>query len=151
MSVSVELLTKRFGRQQEVVGVDQVSFTAPEHGITTLLGPSGSGKSTLLRLIAGLETPDSGRVFIDGQDVTTLSPQHRNVGFVFQSYALFRHMTVAENIAFGMKIRRLPKEQVQKRVAELLALVQLPEYGSRFPAQLSGGQRQRVALARALA
>jgi sulfate transport system ATP-binding protein len=105
----------------------------------------------LLRLIAGLEVPDEGRVFIDGQDVTTLSPRHRNLGFVFQSYALFKHMTVADNIAFGMKIRRLPKEQSRKRVTELLALVQLPDYGARFPAQLSGGQRQRVALARALA
>jgi sulfate transport system ATP-binding protein len=116
-----------------------------------LLGPSGSGKSTLLRVIGGLETPDRGRVLIEGKDVTSLSPQHRNVGFVFQSYALFKHMSVAENIAFGMKIRGLPKAQVQKRVTELLALVQLPEYGARFPSQLSGGQRQRVALARALA
>jgi sulfate transport system ATP-binding protein len=151
MTVRVENLLKHFGASSDAAAVADVSFEARPKAITTLLGPSGSGKSTLLRLIAGLEVPDAGRVFIDGQDVTTLSPQHRNVGFVFQSYALFKHMTVADNVAFGMKIRRLPKDQVQKRVAELLALVQLPGYGARFPAQLSGGQRQRVALARALA
>jgi sulfate/thiosulfate transport system ATP-binding protein len=151
MTVRVESIVKRFGNSSDAAAVANVSFDAKPKAITTLLGPSGSGKSTLLRLIAGLETPDQGRVFIDGQDVTALSPQHRNVGFVFQSYALFKHMTVADNIAFGMKIRGLPKAQVQKRVAELLGLVQLPEYGARFPSQLSGGQRQRVALARALA
>jgi sulfate/thiosulfate transport system ATP-binding protein len=150
MTVRVETMIKRFGNS-EAAAVAGVSFEARPKAITTLLGPSGSGKSTLLRLIAGLEVPDEGRVFIDEQDVTTLSPQHRNVGFVFQSYALFKHMTVAGNIAFGMKIRRLPKAQVAKRVEELLGLVQLPGYGERFPAQLSGGQRQRVALARALA
>ena len=151
MTVRVEGLIKRFGNTSEAAAVAGVSFEARPKAITTLLGPSGSGKSTLLRLIAGLEVPDEGRVLIDGQDVTTLSPQHRNVGFVFQSYALFKHMTVASNIAFGMKIRRLPKAQVEQRVLELLGLVQLPGYGERFPAQLSGGQRQRVALARALA
>ena len=151
MTVRVEHIVKRFGVSTEAAAVADVSFEAQPKAITTLLGPSGSGKSTLLRLIAGLEVPDAGRVFIDGQDVTTLSPQHRNVGFVFQSYALFKHMTVADNIAFGMKIRRLPKAQVKERVAELLKLVQLPDFGARFPAQLSGGQRQRVALARALA
>ena len=151
MTVRVENIVKRFGNSSEAAAVADVSFEAHPKAITTLLGPSGSGKSTLLRLIAGLETPDQGRVFIDGKDVTALSPQHRNVGFVFQSYALFKHMTVADNIAFGMKIRGLPKAQAQKRVADLLALVQLPEYGARFPSQLSGGQRQRVALARALA
>jgi sulfate transport system ATP-binding protein len=144
-------MVKRFGTSSEAAAVSDVSFDAQPKAITTLLGPSGSGKSTLLRLIAGLETPDAGRVFIDGKDVTRLSPQHRNVGFVFQSYALFKHMTVAENVAFGMKIRHLPKDQVKARVAELLKLVQLPDYGTRFPSQLSGGQRQRVALARALA
>jgi sulfate transport system ATP-binding protein len=151
MTVRVENIVKRFGSSSEAAAVGGVSFHAPPKAITTLLGPSGSGKSTLLRLIAGLETPDAGRVLIDGQDVTTLSPQHRNVGFVFQSYALFRHMSVAENIAFGMKIRNLPKARVKERVAELLKLVQLPDHGARFPSQLSGGQRQRVALARALA
>src|SRR5450432_3435964 len=138
MTVRVEGLIKRFGNTSEAAAVAGVSFEARPKAITTLLGPSGSGKSTLLRLIAGLEVPDAGRVLIDGQDVTTLSPQHRNVGFVFQSYALFRHMSVAENIAFGMKIRRLPKSQVTERVAELLKLVQLPDYGARFPSQLSG-------------
>src|SRR4051794_9067944 len=151
MTVRVENILKKFGNSSDAAAVADVSFAAQPKAITTLLGPSGSGKSTLLRLIAGLEVPDSGRVFIDGQDVTALSPQHRNVGFVFQSYALFKHMTVADNIAFGMKIRGLPKAQVKARVAELLDLVQLPELGGRFPAQLSGGQRQRVALARALA
>lgn len=151
MTVRVENVVKRFGTASERAAVANVSFEAQPKAITTLLGPSGSGKSTLLRLIAGLETPDAGRVFIAGKDVTGLSPQHRNVGFVFQSYALFKHMTVADNVAFGMKIRRLPAAQVQKRVQELLSLVQLPDYGARFPAQLSGGQRQRVALARALA
>ena len=151
MTVRVTHLVKRFGGENGAAAVADVSFDAQPRAITALLGPSGSGKSTLLRLIAGLEVPDGGQVFIDDQDVTDLSPQHRNVGFVFQSYALFRHMTVADNIAFGMKIRRLPKAAVQARVTELLALVQLPGYGSRFPAQLSGGQRQRVALARALA
>jgi sulfate transport system ATP-binding protein len=151
MTVRVEHIVKRFGTASQAAAVADVSFEAQPKAITTLLGPSGSGKSTLLRLIAGLEVPDSGRVFIDGQDVTALSPQHRNVGFVFQSYALFKHMTVADNIAFGMKIRGLPKPQVAARVTELLELVQLPELGGRFPAQLSGGQRQRVALARALA
>ncbi len=151
MTVHVEGIVKSFSGATETAAVGGVSFAAKPRAITTLLGPSGSGKSTLLRLIAGLETPDAGRVLIDGEDVTRVSPQHRNVGFVFQSYALFKHMTIAENIAFGMKIRRLPKAQVAKRVSELLALVQLPGYDERFPAQLSGGQRQRVALARALA
>ena len=112
MTVRVENIVKRFGNSSEAAAVADVSFEARPKAITTLLGPSGSGKSTLLRLIAGLETPDRGRVFIDGQDVTALSPQHRNVGFVFQSYALFKHMTVADNIAFGMKIRGLPKAQI---------------------------------------
>ena len=152
MTVRVEQVVKQFGNStQQAAAVAGVSFEAEPGAITTLLGPSGSGKSTLLRLIAGLESPDAGRVFIDGKDVTGLSPRDRNVGFVFQSYALFKHMTVADNIAFGMKIRRLPKARVTERVRELLALVQLPDYGNRFPAQLSGGQRQRVALARALA
>ncbi|HEX3773245.1 MAG TPA: sulfate/molybdate ABC transporter ATP-binding protein [Polyangiaceae bacterium] len=145
-------MIKRFASSNhEAPAVAGVSFEARAKAITTLLGPSGSGKSTLLRLIAGLEVPDEGRVFLDGEDVTFRSPRERNVGFVFQSYALFKHLCVADNIAFGMKIRGLPSVQVRKRVAELLSLVQLPGYGARFPAQLSGGQRQRVALARALA
>jgi len=151
MTVRVSNVVKRFGADTDAAAVNDVSFEAKPGAITSLLGPSGSGKSTLLRMIAGLEVPNSGRVFIDGTDATERSPQHRNVGFVFQSYALFKHMTVADNIAFGMKIRGLRGAAVQKRVTELLGLVQLPGYGSRFPAQLSGGQRQRVALARALA
>jgi sulfate transport system ATP-binding protein len=144
-------MTKRFGLRKEVVGVDQVSFTAPEHRITSLLGPSGSGKSTLLRLIAGLELPDSGKVEIHGQDVTNTPVRERRVGFVFQNYALFRHMTVFDNVAFGLTVRKAPKSEIQGRVERLLSLVQLSGYERRFPDQLSGGQRQRIALARALA
>lgn len=151
MTVVVEHMTKRFGRMDEVAAVNDVSLTAQPGAITTLLGPSGSGKSTLLRLIAGLEEPDAGTISIAGRDSTRLSPRFRDVGFVFQSYALFRHMSVFENIAFGMRIRKSAKADVKARVEELLALVQLSEYGARFPSQLSGGQRQRVALARALA
>jgi sulfate transport system ATP-binding protein len=151
MSVRVEAITKRFGLRKEVVGVDHVSFTAPEHCITSLLGPSGSGKSTLLRLIAGLEVPDSGKVEIHGEDVTQTPVRERHVGFVFQNYALFRHMTVFDNVAFGLTVRRASKSEIQARVERLLALVQLGGYERRFPDQLSGGQRQRIALARALA
>jgi len=150
MSVRAESLTKRFG-SGTAAAVEGAVFDAKPGEITTLLGPSGSGKSTLLRLVAGLEAPDSGRVFIAGKDVTRVSPRERNVGFVFQSYALFRHMSVFENVAFGMRIRKRPRGELRTRVEELLGLVQLPGYGSRFPAELSGGQRQRVALARALA
>ena len=151
MTVRVELLEKRFGSRREVVGVDKVSFEAKEHGITSLLGPSGSGKSTLLRLVAGLEVPDSGRVLIDGEDVTHVPVKDRKIGFVFQNYALFRHMTVFENVAFGLRIRKAPRSEIEARVSELLGLVQLRGYERRLPDQLSGGQRQRVALARALA
>lgn len=151
MTVSVKLLTKRFGLRQEVVGVEGVSFAAPQSGITSLLGPSGSGKSTLLRLVAGLEVPDSGSVHIDGEDVTQNPVRERQVGFVFQNYALFAHMTVFENVAFGLTVRGAPKSEVADRVRELLSLVQLQGYERRLPAQLSGGQRQRIALARALA
>ncbi|HEU4581000.1 MAG TPA: sulfate ABC transporter ATP-binding protein [Polyangiaceae bacterium] len=151
MSVRVEAMCKRFGLRKEVVGVDQVSFTAPEHRITSLLGPSGSGKSTLLRLVAGLEVPDSGKVEIHGEDVTRTPVRERRVGFVFQNYALFRHMTVFDNVAFGLSVRRAPKSEIQGRVERLLSLVQLGGYERRFPDQLSGGQRQRIALARALA
>ncbi|MDX2050891.1 MAG: ABC transporter ATP-binding protein [Polyangiaceae bacterium] len=151
MSVTVQNLTKRFGGRREVVGVDEISFNCPEHRITSLLGPSGSGKSTLLRLVAGLEVPDAGAVCINGVDITNVPVRQRNVGFVFQNYALFRHMTVAENIAFGLTVRKAQKAQIQERVAELLSLVQLSGYEKRLPDQLSGGQRQRIALARALA
>src|SRR4051794_444321 len=116
-----------------------------------LLGPSGSGKTTLLRVIAGLEAPDAGSVLYQDEDVTDRSARDRNVGFVFQHYALFRHMTVFENVAFGLRVRKRPKAEVESRVHELLSLVRLEGMGRRYPSQLSGGQRQRVALARALA
>jgi sulfate transport system ATP-binding protein len=151
MSVSVNGLTKRFGQEGEAAAAAGVSFEAPSGKITSLLGPSGSGKSTVLRLIAGLEEPDEGRIAIDGADCTNTPARSRGVGFAFQSYALFHHMTVHDNIAFGLKIRKTPKPEIEKRVDELLALVQLQDYGARFPNQLSGGQRQRIALARALA
>jgi sulfate transport system ATP-binding protein len=151
MSVEATNLVKSFGAGADVAAVGGVSFRAPEGKVTALLGPSGSGKSTLLRLIAGLEEPDSGSIRIAGADVTRVPVKRREVGFVFQSYALFRHMTVRDNIAFGMEIRKAGKPAVDARVRELLSLIQLEGYENRFPAQLSGGQRQRIALARALA
>jgi sulfate transport system ATP-binding protein len=151
MTVEARNLVKTFSSGQDVAAVGGVSFVAPEGKVTSLLGPSGSGKSTLLRLIAGLEEPDSGTICIAGSDVTRVPVKRREVGFVFQSYALFRHMTVRDNIAFGMEIRKAPKSKIDARVQELLALIQLEGYEGRFPAQLSGGQRQRIALARALA
>lgn len=151
MTVEVERISKRFGAKRDVIGVDDVSFTAPEHGITSLLGPSGSGKSTLLRMIAGLEVPDGGRVLLNGEDVTHVPVRQRQVGFVFQNYALFRHMSVFDNVAFGLSVRKAPKSEIEARVQELLKLVQLTGYERRLPDQLSGGQRQRIALARALA
>ncbi|MFY2557182.1 sulfate/molybdate ABC transporter ATP-binding protein [Corallococcus terminator] len=150
MSIIVEQLTRRFSPGGSPA-VSDVSFHAPAGAITSLLGPSGAGKSTLLRLICGLEVPDVGRVLIDGVDCTSLPVQQRNVGVVFQSYALFRHMTVRENIAFGLNVRKLPRAEVEARVDEMLRLVQLEALGGRHPGQLSGGQRQRVAFARALA
>jgi sulfate transport system ATP-binding protein len=150
MSVIVEQLTKRF-TAGGTPAVSEVSFHAPPGAITTLLGPSGAGKSTLLRLIAGLELPDSGSVRIDGVDCTHLPAQQRGIGVVFQSYALFKHMTVRQNIAFGLETRRLPRPEVEARVDEMLRLIQLEDLGRRYPGQLSGGQRQRVAFARALA
>src|ERR671917_2601505 len=148
MSVTVKNLYKRFGR---FTAVDGVSFEVKEGELAALLGPSGAGKSTVLRIIGGLELPDSGTVELNGKDVSHMSPQERSAGFVFQSYALFKHMTVAKNIAFGLEVRHIPKEEVRERVAELLGLVKLEGYGAHYPSQLSGGQRQRVALARALA
>jgi sulfate transport system ATP-binding protein len=150
MSVVVEQLTKRF-TAGGTPAVSDVSFHAPSAAITTLLGPSGAGKSTLLRLIAGLELPDSGSIRIEGVDCTHLPVQQRGIGVVFQSYALFRHMTVRQNVAFGLETRRLPRSEVEARVDEMLRLVQLEDLGRRYPGQLSGGQRQRVAFARALA
>jgi sulfate/thiosulfate transport system ATP-binding protein len=141
-------IVKRFG---DFTALDDVSVEVEAGSLTALLGPSGSGKSTLLRVIAGLERPDAGQVCLAGEDVTDVAPQQRGVGFVFQHYAAFKHMTVIENVAFGLKIRRRPRAEVKQRVAELLELVQLSRLGDRYPAQLSGGQRQRMGLARALA
>ncbi len=146
--ISARNVTKRFG---EFVALDDVSVDVPSGALMALLGPSGSGKSTLLRVIAGLEKPDAGEVFISGREATQLRPQQRGVGFVFQHYAPFKHMTVADNVAFGLTVRRRPKDEIRRRVHELLELVQLEGLGKRYPAQLSGGQRQRMALARALA
>jgi sulfate transport system ATP-binding protein len=141
-------VSKRFGEFQ---ALQDVSLVIPDGELTALLGPSGSGKSTLLRIIAGLETPDSGSVWLGDQDVTTVPPQRRGIGFVFQHYAPFKHMSVRDNVAFGLTIRKRPKDEIQKRVTELLRLVQIEQFADRYPAQLSGGQRQRMALARALA
>jgi sulfate/thiosulfate transport system ATP-binding protein len=148
MGISVQAVSKRFGDFQ---ALDQVSVDIPSGGLVALLGPSGSGKSTLLRSIAGLEMPDSGRIFLTGEDATDRSVQDRQIGFVFQHYALFKHMTVRDNIGFGMSIRKQPDAKIRHRANELLELVQLGGLGDRYPSQLSGGQRQRVALARALA
>jgi sulfate transport system ATP-binding protein len=148
MAIEVRNVTKRFG---EFVALDDVSLEVATGSLTALLGPSGSGKSTLLRVIAGLEKPDAGDVFLSGREATGLRPQHRGVGFVFQHYAPFKHMTVEQNVAFGLSVRRRPKREIRDRVQELLQLVQLEGLGRRYPAQLSGGQRQRMALARALA
>ena len=148
MSILVRNATRRFG---DFTALDDVSVEIPSGSLTALLGPSGSGKSTLLRVIAGLERPDAGSVEIDGRDATSLPPQRRGVGFVFQHYAAFKHMTVRENVAFGLKVARRPKAEIRARVDELLELVQLPGLADRYPAQLSGGQRQRMALARSLA
>lgn len=148
MSVLVENVSKQFGSFK---AVDQVSLEIKSGSLVALLGPSGSGKSTLLRLISGLETPDSGRIWLTGKEATFQRVQDRNIGFVFQHYALFKHMTIRQNIGFGLEIRKVPKARIRQRVEELLELVQLAGLGNRFPSQLSGGQRQRVALARALA
>jgi sulfate transport system ATP-binding protein len=148
--VSIEIVGvgKRFG---DFVALDDVTLEVETGSLTALLGPSGSGKSTLLRIVAGLEQPDAGTIRLEGEDVTTRPPQDRGVGFVFQHYAAFKHMTVRKNVAFGLEIRRRPKAEIAERVDELLRLVQLHGLADRYPAQLSGGQRQRMALARALA
>ena len=148
MSIDVRNVSKRFG---DFVALDDVSVNLPTGQLTALLGPSGGGKSTLLRIIAGLDGADDGSVNIEGVDATTLPPQKRNVGFVFQHYAVFKHMTVAKNVAFGLEIRKRPKAEIAARVDELLRLVHLQQFAHRLPSQLSGGQRQRMALARALA
>lgn len=152
MSIDIKNIHKHFGDFQ---ALNDVSFTVNSGELATLLGPSGCGKTTLLRIIAGLETADTGRIYFDGTDVTDTPVQKRGIGFVFQNYALFRHKTVSENIAFGLEL--LPKDKrpagadIIKRVAELLDLIQLPHTKDRYPHELSGGQRQRVALARAIA
>ena len=148
MSIQISNVTKSFG---DFVALDDVSVTIPTGQLTALLGPSGGGKSTLLRIIAGLESADSGTIGIEGVDATKLPPRKRNVGFVFQHYAVFKHMSVAKNVAFGLEIRKKSKAEVAERVDELLKLVHLSQFADRMPSQLSGGQRQRMALARALA
>ena len=148
MSILVESISKRYNNFQ---ALDRVNLEIKNGSLVGLLGPSGSGKSTLLRVMAGLETADSGRIWLEGQDATNLSLQQREIGFVFQNYALFPHLTVAQNISFGLDIRNIDEDLKNQRVQELLQLVQLEKFATRYPHQLSGGQRQRVALARALA
>ena len=152
MHIEIEEIAKEFGATTALL---PVSLVIPSGALIALLGPSGSGKTTLLRILGGLEIPTSGRVLFDGQDATGLSVQERRAGFVFQHYALFRHMTVFENIAYGLRARprrvRPTAPEIDRRVNKLLELIQLPDIGRRYPTQLSGGQRQRVALARALA
>jgi sulfate transport system ATP-binding protein len=148
VGIAANGITKRFG---DFVALDNVDLNVESGKLTALLGPSGGGKSTLLRIIGGLEDPDSGRVFIDGTEATGVPAQRRNVGFVFQHYAAFKHLSVYRNVAFGLEIRHRPKAEIRKRVNELLELVHLENFANRLPSQLSGGQRQRMALARALA
>lgn len=148
MSIEVSGVNKRFG---DFVALSDIDVTIPSGSLTALLGPSGGGKSTLLRIIAGLESSDSGSIVVEGRDTTHVPAQKRNVGFVFQHYAAFKHLSVARNVAFGLEIRKRPKAEIAAKVDELLDLVHLSQFRDRLPAQLSGGQRQRMALARALA
>jgi sulfate transport system ATP-binding protein len=148
MAIEALHISKKFG---SFTALDDVSVVVPDGGLTALLGPSGSGKSTLLRVIAGLERPDSGSVMVSGQDITAAPARTRGIGFVFQHYAPFKHMTVAQNVAFGLKVRKHGKREIEQRVNELLGLVRLDGLAGRYPSQLSGGQLQRMALARALA
>ncbi len=148
MRIDVDAISKRF---EDFAALDDVTIDVPEGSLTALLGPSGSGKSTLLRIIAGLESPDTGTIKLDGIDVTKARPQDRGIGFVFQHYAAFQHMTVRDNVAFGLRVRKRPQAEIRERVDELLALVGLTQWSGQRPRQLSGGQRQRMALARALA
>ncbi|RIS81846.1 sulfate/molybdate ABC transporter ATP-binding protein [Mycobacteroides abscessus] len=147
-TITVRGANKHYG---DFAALDNIDFDVPSGSLTALLGPSGSGKSTLLRSIAGLDNPDSGTITINGRDVTGVPPQRRDIGFVFQHYAAFKHLTVWENVAFGLKIRKKPKSEIKKKVDDLLEVVGLSGFHTRYPAQLSGGQRQRMALARALA
>ncbi|HTW14809.1 MAG TPA: sulfate ABC transporter ATP-binding protein [Nocardioides sp.] len=148
MSIDITGVSKSYG---DFVALENINLSLPKGQLTALLGPSGGGKTTLLRIIAGLESPDGGSVVIEGKDATRLPVQKRNVGFVFQHYAAFKHLSVARNVAFGLEIRKRPKAEIAERVDELLKLVHLSQFSHRLPAQLSGGQRQRMALARALA
>jgi sulfate transport system ATP-binding protein len=147
-AITVKGANKRYG---DFVALDNIDFVVPDGSLTALLGPSGSGKSTLLRAIAGLDVPDSGAITIKGEDVTGVPPQRRGIGFVFQHYAAFKHLTVRDNVAFGLKIRKRPKAEIKDKVDNLLEVVGLAGFQTRYPNQLSGGQRQRMALARALA
>ena len=146
--ITVDAVTKRYG---DFAALNDVSLEVPAGSLTALLGPSGSGKSTLLRVVAGLEVPDAGSVSIEERDATNVPVQQRGIGFVFQHYAAFKHLTVRENVAFGLRIRKRPRKEADAKVDELLGIVGLAGYQSRYPSQLSGGQRQRMALARALA
>jgi sulfate transport system ATP-binding protein len=148
MSIRLRSVSKSFGSFR---ALDDVSLDVPDGSLLVLLGPSGSGKTTLLRIIAGLEVPDAGSVLHHDEDITDFSPRDRAVGFVFQHYALFRHMTIADNVGYALRVRGVSRKEREKRVNELLHLIRLESYGPRYPSQLSGGQRQRVALARALA
>ncbi len=148
MSISLKGLTKHYAHTNAVT---DVSAEIPHGSLTAILGPSGSGKSTLLKLISGLETPDAGTVTIDGVDVTNVDPRYRDIGFCFQHYAPFRHMNVARNVGFGLKVRKRDSKEINERVSELLVLMKLQDKAKSYPAQLSGGERQRMALARALA
>jgi sulfate/thiosulfate transport system ATP-binding protein len=148
VAINIRSVSKRFGG---TVAVDDVSLNVAPGSLTALLGPSGGGKSTLLRIVAGLETPDTGTVEIDGEDVTSVPVRERGIGFCFQHYAPFRHLTVRRNVGFGLEVRRRPKPEIRKRVDELMDLVRIGHLADRYPSQLSGGQRQRMALARALA
>jgi sulfate transport system ATP-binding protein len=147
-AITLHGVNKRYG---DFTALDEINFSVPSGSLTALLGPSGSGKSTLLRTIAGLDQPDTGNITIDGRDVTKIPPQRRGIGFVFQHYAAFKHMTVRDNVAFGLRIRKRPKAEVKQKVDDLLETVGLSGFQTRYPGQLSGGQRQRMALARALA
>lgn len=148
MSILVENISKTFSTFE---ALKRVNLEIKNGSFVALLGPSGSGKSTLLRIMAGLESADSGRIWVNGQDASFMKPQQREIGFVFQNYALFPHLTVEENISFGLDIRKIDHSLKKQRVQELLQLVQLEKFAERYPSQLSGGQKQRVALARALA
>lgn len=148
MAISIRSVSKRFG---DAVALHDIDLEVPDGSLTALLGPSGGGKSTLLRVVAGLERPDTGSVEIDGQDLTDVPVRQRGVGFCFQHYAPFRHLTVRRNVAFGLEVRRRPRAEIRAKVDELLELVRIAHLADRYPSQLSGGQRQRMALARALA